>query len=76
MEDVEGHLCASCSLSQQCPKANRFQEVRELCERHLDEIVKEIESRPKDEQNEQYTLQIICGPNVVACPYYSQQILH
>lgn len=64
------HLCDTCILINDCPKAQRYAEVDAICERHLDAIEAEIKARPRDTEHEEYTLGIRCDAIVMACPYY------
>lgn len=64
------HLCDTCKLANNCPKSERFKQVKDICDRHLDEITDEIQTRPRDTDNKEYMIVVQCGVKVVECPYY------
>lgn len=67
------HLCDTCALAENCPKAERYAEVNAICQRHLDEIEAEVKARPRDTKHLEYTLGLHCGGVVQECPYYQEE---
>jgi hypothetical protein len=67
------HLCETCVLRHDCPKSDRFQQVKDICTRHLDAIVEEVQARPRDTKHLEYTLGLDVVSVVMDCPYYEEE---